>query len=187
EYQSGQERKIADMMEEHGVRVLEGTSGQVQVGAFSVGVVGIKGFGGGFLGACGCEFGEPEMRLFASHSRKQGQKLSEALENLNGDFRIVLTHFSPIEQTLQGEKREIFPFLGSYHLAEPLDFFQVDLAIHGHAHRGQEQGVTAGGVPVRNVAYPVIRAPYRVYSLEPKARTMIKKNPWARTPESTTS
>ncbi|MBU6374754.1 MAG: metallophosphoesterase [Bdellovibrionales bacterium] len=187
EYQSGQERRIADQMEDHGVRVLEGHSVEIQVRGFCLGIAGIKGFGGGFLGACGCEFGEPEMKLFASHARKQGKRLAESLEGLKGDFKVVLTHFSPIEGTLQGEKRELFPFLGSYHLAEPLDFFGVDLAIHGHAHRGQEQGVTSGGVPVRNVAYPVIRAPYRVYSLEPKARPMIKKNSWARTPESITS
>lgn len=32
----------------------------------------------------------------------------------------------------------------------------ADLAVHGHAHLGTENGMAAGGVRVRNVARPVI-------------------------------
>lgn len=187
EYQSGLERRIVELLEEFGIQVLEGGGVEMEIRGMKLGIAGIKGFGGGFIGACGTEFGEPEMKLFARHSREQGRLLYEALEELDSTFRIALTHFSPIEQTLIGEKREIFPFLGSYHLAEPIDAFLVDLAIHGHAHRGMEQGLTAGGVPVRNVAYPVIRAPYRVYSLEPRATPVIKGRAWATTPKSISS
>lgn len=191
EYQSGLELKIVEQLVGAGVHVLEGGSIVLEVSGVRVGVAGIKGFGGGFAGACGSEFGEPEMKLFARHSREQGRLLHAALEEitqLDADFQVVLTHFSPIEQTLAGEKREIYPFLGSFHLAEPIDAFSVDLAIHGHAHRGVEQGITAGGVPVRNVAYPVIRSPYRVYSLEPRARPVFKKEEWAAAiPKNTTS
>ena len=72
-------------------------------------------------------------------------------------------HFSPVADTLQGEPLEIYPFLGSYLLAEAMDHAGADLVVHGHAHRGAEHGVTPGGVPVRNVAQPVLRAAYRVY------------------------
>jgi len=139
----------------------------------------MKGFGGGFMGACVSEFGEPEMKDFGRHSRLQGEQLMRALETVDAEYLVALLHFSPIEETLVGERREIFPFLGSYHLAEPLDHFRVDLAFHGHAHRGVEHGRTSGGVPVRNVAYPVIRSPYRVYSLEQKGRPMVKEKAWA--------
>jgi len=74
-------------------------------------------------------------------------------------------HYSPVPDTLVGEPPEIFAFLGSYHLAEAVDRAGADIAIHGHAHRGRDQGVTPGGVPVRNVAQPVLGGPYRVFEL----------------------
>ena len=190
EYQSGHDRKIVDHLQSAGVEVLEGRGVRLELRGVKLGVAGIKGFGGGFAGACGSEFGEPEMKAFAAHSRAQGRRLHEALEGLERldcDSVIALTHFSPVEGTLFGERREIFPFLGSDHLAEPLDTFRVDLAIHGHAHRGREQGFTSGGVPVRNVAYPVIRVPYRVYSLEPRTRPVVNEKAWATLPKSITS
>ena len=73
-------------------------------------------------------------------------------------------HYSPVKDTLRGEPVEIYPFLGSYLLAEAVDRAGADLVLHGHAHRGQEQGVTPGGVPVRNVAQHVIRRPYKLFS-----------------------
>ena len=75
-------------------------------------------------------------------------------------------HYAPVDQTLQGERLEIYPFLGSYLLGEAVDRAGASLALHGHAHRGIEKGVTPGGIPVRNVALPVIRRPYNVYCLE---------------------
>ena len=83
------------------------------------------------------------------------------------DVRIALMHYSPVEQTLRGERLEIYPFLGSYLLAEAVDRAGADLALHGHAHGGSEKGLTPGGVHVRNVAIPVINSAYRVYCLGP--------------------
>jgi len=60
---------------------------------------------------------------------------------------------------------EIYPFLGSYLLGEAIDGAGADLILHGHAHRGMERGVTLGGIPVRNVARPVIQRAYNVYCL----------------------
>ena len=76
------------------------------------------------------------------------------------------THYSPIAATLEGEPREIYPFLGSHLLADTIDRTGADLALHGHAHRGIECGTTPGGVPVRNVAMPVIRRPYCVFTID---------------------
>jgi Icc-related predicted phosphoesterase len=135
------------------------------VGGTRVGVAGIKGFGGGFAGACGSEFGEQEMKAFMVHTREAASALEGALTSLDADVRIALLHYAPIEATLQGERLEIYPFLGSYLLAEAVDRAGADLVVHGHAHNGSERGVTAGGVPVRNVAQPVLRRAYAVYCL----------------------
>jgi Icc-related predicted phosphoesterase len=79
--------------------------------------------------------------------------------------RVALLHYSPVAETLEGEPLEIYPFLGSYLLAEAIDDAGAALALHGHAHAGVERGATARGTPVRNVAMPVIRSAYQVYEL----------------------
>jgi Icc-related predicted phosphoesterase len=109
------------------------------------------------------------MKAFINHTQEVAEQLRTALLGLTADLRISLTHYSPVADTLRGEPPEIFPFLGSYLLAEAIDASAVDLAVHGHAHYGTETGTTAGGVRVRNVAQPVIQAAYRVYTLEPTA------------------
>jgi Icc-related predicted phosphoesterase len=133
------------------------------VGEQRLGIAGTKGFGGGFLGAMASEFGEPEMKAFVRHTKSLAHELSGALRSLDTDVRIAVTHYSPVEGTLEGERREIYPFLGSYLLAEAVDGCGVALMVHGHAHGGRERGVTPGGTPVRNVAQPVLGAAYKVY------------------------
>ena len=161
---------VVKLLDDAGVQVLEGDGAVVDVDGTSVGVAGIKGFGGGFAGACGSEFGEEEMKAFMAHTRDVANSLEEALTSLRTDVRVALLHYSPVEATLQGERLEIYPFLGSYLLAEAIDRAGAHLAVHGHAHAGTEQGVTAGGVPVRNVAQPVLRRSYAVYCLDPVVR-----------------
>src|SRR5262249_41566389 len=108
-------------------------------------------------------FGEPEMKRFVARSRRLADSLEAALASLDAEVRIALTHYAPVPDTLQGERREIYPFLGSRFLAEAIDATGADLALHGHAHLGSEEGKTPGGVVVRNVAEPVIGVPYRVF------------------------
>jgi Icc-related predicted phosphoesterase len=169
DHQSDAEDKIADLLADRGITVLEGSGAVLPVNDVRVGVAGAKGFGGGFAGKCGHAFGEREMKAFIHHSEDIAEQLRTALLGLTADVRIALTHYSPSADTLRGEPPEIFPFLGSYLLAEAIDDSAVDLAVHGHAHYGSEAGTTAGGVRVRNVAQPVIQAAYRVYTLEPSA------------------
>jgi Icc-related predicted phosphoesterase len=173
DYHSDQQGKIADLLRESGVTVLEGQSKQFTIRGFTVGVMGLKGFGGGFAGACVTEFGENEMKAFAHHGRVQADIMRRGLEALDTDYRFALLHFAPIEGTLLGEKREIFPFLGSYLLGEAIDAAQCDGAFHGHAHHGLEKGSTPGGVPVRNVAQMVIRHAYNIYSFETPRRAAL--------------
>ena len=163
DYQMDGEREITAMLRDVGVHVLEGSSVVIPVGDQRLGIAGTKGFGGGFAGACGSDFGEPEMKAFIRTTQALAAKLERDLAWLDADVRIAVLHYAPIPETLQGERLEIYPFLGSYLLAEAIDHGGADLVVHGHAHCGSERGVTPGGVRVRNVALPLIRQPYRVF------------------------
>ena len=167
DYHSDVPDQIAVLLGDHGIRTLEGEAVTIEVNGFRLGVGGVKGFGGGFAGTCGHAFGEPEMKAFVGHSAEVAERLHHALGSLDTDVRVALTHYAPTPDTLRGEPPELYPFLGSYLLGEAIDTTGVVLAVHGHAHFGCEQGLTAGGVRVRNVAQPVIGAAYSVYCLEP--------------------
>jgi Icc-related predicted phosphoesterase len=163
DYHDGRQDQIRDILETAGVQVLEGQGSVREIAGRRVGVAGVKGFGGGFAGACGSEFGEDEMKAFIRHTKHTAERLEECLNGMDCDVLIALTHYSPSKGTLVGEKLEIYPFLGSYLLGEAIDHAHCHLALHGHAHLGTERAVTPGGVPVRNVARPVIKMAYRVY------------------------
>lgn len=152
-------------LEQVGVTVLEGESVVLELAGRRVGVAGVKGFGGGFAGACGSEFGELEMKSFIRHTKDKARQLLHCLKGMQCDVRVALTHYAPTKDTLLGEKLEIYPFLGSHLLGEAIDEAGCDLAVHGHAHHGSERGITPGGVPVRNVAKPLIHTAYQIYAL----------------------
>ena len=165
DYHSGQQDEITRALTGAGITVLEGSGVVLSLPGGRLGVAGTKGFGGGFPGKCASEFGEPEMKSFVRHSRDLAAGLSKAIADLDADTRVALTHYSPVKETLAGEPPEIYPFLGSYFLAEAGDGAGVNLMLHGHAHAGTEKGLTPGGVSVRNVALPVLRRAYAVYCL----------------------
>ncbi|MEV0128122.1 metallophosphoesterase [Dactylosporangium sp. NPDC050688] len=166
DYHCDQQDEVTKVLQDADITVLECAGTVVRVGDVRVGVAGTKGFGGGFAGACASEFGEPEMKAFTRHGRELAERFGVALAELDCDMRIALTHYSPVPETLLGEPQEIYPFLGSYLLAQAIDTVPgVGLAVHGHAHAGSERGTTPGGVPVRNVAHPVIKQAYNVYQL----------------------
>jgi Icc-related predicted phosphoesterase len=163
DFEHGRPFAVADALEQVGVRVLDGTSATFS----SVGVAGVKGFGGGFdprqLGA----FGEPLMKNFVAEIEQEADKLAHALAKLQTRHKIALLHYAPIAGTLEGEPREIFPFLGSSKLAKAADRNGATMIVHGHAHAGVFAGATAGGVPVYNVAASVLRRmePPRAYAV----------------------
>jgi len=166
DYHSDEQDAVTRVLEDAGITVLEGSGVVVRVGDRRVGIAGTKGFGGGFAGATASDFGEREMKAFVAETRRLARRLERALASLRADRRIALLHYSPVADTLAGEPREIYPFLGSYLLAEAVDRSGADLVLHGHAHRGSPSGVTPGGVPVRNVAVPVIGCAYQVFQFE---------------------
>jgi Icc-related predicted phosphoesterase len=165
DHHEGNPERVADRLGEIGVEVLEGRSIVVETAGATVGVAGVKGFGGGFPGAQASDFGEAEMKRFVRHTAEAARRLASCLGEVEADHRVVLLHYSPISDTLIGEPVALYPFLGSYLLAEAIDEAGADLVFHGHAHRGSPRGVTPGGVRVRNVAQPVIGCPYAVFEL----------------------
>jgi uncharacterized protein len=124
----------------------------------SVGFAGVKGYGGGFdnfmLGA----FGEEATKKFVSEAVNEALKLENSLKALNTKTKVVALHYSPIAQTMQGERYEIFPFLGCSRFAETIDRFDnVAAVFHGHAHHGIPEGQTKKGIPVFNCSWDLMQ------------------------------
>ncbi|MCA1825708.1 MAG: metallophosphoesterase family protein [Myxococcales bacterium] len=153
DYESGQDAVVRKTLTDAGVHVLDGDPWEVN----SLGVAGVKGFAGGFDAAQLQRFGEDALKSFVDACIAEELKLEKALFRLRTKHRVALLHYSPCRPTLEGEPLEIFPFLGATRLAGPLDQLRPNLAVHGHAHRGTLRGATGGGVPVFNVALPVLR------------------------------
>ncbi len=166
DYESGQSDELMRLMAAEGIKVLDG-SGYERDG---VGFAGAKGFLGGFGRGVLTAFGEPEVKSFVQAAIDETLKLERALSMLRTEKRIVVTHYSPIVDTVRGEPVEIFPYLGSSRLAEVIDRHQAVLALHGHAHHGTLEGKTVGGIPVYNVALGLLMArnpgtPYRLFEV----------------------
>ncbi|WP_229073046.1 metallophosphoesterase [Actinoplanes sp. DH11] len=165
DHQSDLQDDVSAVLTDAGITVLECSSTVLEINGHRLGIAGSKGFGGGFAGACASNFGEREMKNFVGTTEDIAQRLGEALRSVRCDALVALTHYAPVPETLVGEPLEIYPFLGCYQLGQAIDSAPTALALHGHAHHGSERGRTPGGVPVRNVAHPVIKQAYNVYQL----------------------
>ncbi len=163
DYESGLEQELMGMMTAEGIKVLDGSTYERN----GVGFAGTKGFVGGFGRGALTAFGEPEVKSFVRAAIDEALKLERGLSQLRTSKRVVVLHYSPIAETVNGEAREIFPFLGSSRLAEVIDRHGADLVVHGHAHHGTLDGKTTAGVPVRNVAITLLQAqnPPAVYRI----------------------
>jgi Icc-related predicted phosphoesterase len=165
DYESGKAAEVRQVLAEAGVKMLDGDAVEVQ----GVGIAGGKGFAGGFgRGTLGA-WGEDVVKLFVREAVDEALKLESALARLRTPQRIALLHYSPIEATVEGEPREIFPFLGCGRLAEPLRSHPVHAVFHGHAHRGSPEGTIGDNIPVYNVALPLLR---RLWPERPPVRVV---------------
>ena len=153
DYESGTPGVVTEILTHAGVRVLDGEACEIE----GVGIAGVKGFAGGFGRASLGAWGEPAIKLFVKEALNEAMKLESALAKLRTPRRIALLHYSPIAGTIEGEPAEIYAFLGSSRLEEPLLRYPVDAVFHGHAHRGTLEGQTINGVPVYNVAKPLLQ------------------------------
>jgi Icc-related predicted phosphoesterase len=167
DYESGHGDEVRKILMEAGLHLLDGEAFQ----AHGVGFAGVKGFGGGFGRGTLSAFGEGAVKAFVQEALNESMKLEAALQRLRTPHRIAVLHYSPIRATVDGEPEQIFPFLGCSRLEEPLNRHQVTTCVHGHAHRGGAEGKTTAGVPVYNVAVPVMRTnfpnrpPFRLLTL----------------------
>jgi Predicted phosphoesterases, related to the Icc protein len=153
DYECGQPQEVARILHEAGLKLLDGEAFEIE----GVGFAGCKGFIGGFGRHMLSAFGEPEIKQFVQAAVEENLKLETGLRMLRNERIVVVTHYSPVLDTLQGEPPEIYPFLGSARMGETIDRFEgVKIAFHGHAHRGAYEGRTSRGVPVYNVARPVL-------------------------------
>jgi Icc-related predicted phosphoesterase len=153
DYESGKQDEVRHILHDGGVHVLDGEACIVN----GVGFAGAKGFAGGYgRGALG-PWGENAIKQFVNEAIQEALKLESALAKLRTSQRIALLHYSPIVATVQGEPLEIFAFLGTSRLEEPLIRYPVDAVFHGHAHRGYPEGKTVNNVPVYNVAKPLLQ------------------------------
>ena len=153
DYESGKADEVVKILGDAGVKVLDGECCEIG----GIGFAGVCGFGGGFGRRMLNAWGEPLIKSFVQEAIDQAVRLERALGRMETPQRVVLLHYSPIRETVHGEDPEIFPFLGSTRLEGPLNRFNVQLAFHGHAHNGQPEGRTSGGVPVYNVSLPILK------------------------------
>jgi Icc-related predicted phosphoesterase len=150
------EAEVARALENAGVTVLEGGHAVLETAGMQVGIVGTKGFVGGFPGAEIADFGERLLREVYAETTRQVEALEAGLEAIAGcERRLVLLHYAPLSDTLVGEPEGIWAFLGSGRLAGPIGAHRPDAVFHGHAHHGRPLGAI-GSVPVYNVARHVI-------------------------------
>jgi Icc-related predicted phosphoesterase len=167
DYQAGRSEAVTSILVDAGVHVLDGDVVEVR----GVGFAGIKGFAGGFGSWALQPWGEEVVKAFVREAVEEALRLESALAKLRTPQRVALLHYAPIEETVKGEPPEIFPFLGSSRLEEPLTRYPVTAIVHGHAHHGTLEGRTRNDVPVYNVALALLqrafpdRPPFRVIEL----------------------
>jgi Icc-related predicted phosphoesterase len=167
DYEEGNETDIAQILTDAGMVVLNGDVHEVH----GVGFAGVKGFGGGFGRRALEPWGEKVIKRFVDEAIQEVLKLGSALARLRTPRKVSLLHYSPVAATCHGEPPEIFPFLGSSRLEDPLLRYRVDVVVHGHAHAGSPEGRLREQVRVYNVAIPLLRKlhperlPYRLIEL----------------------
>jgi Icc-related predicted phosphoesterase len=153
DYESDKADEVKRILTDGGIAVLDGDSVEIR----GVGFAGVKGFAGGFGRRALGPWGEDILKRFVHECIGEALKLESALARLRNDRLIAVLHYAPVQATVEGEPREIFPFLGCSRLEEPLTRYPVSAVFHGHAHHGQPEGRTSTNVPVFNVSLSLMR------------------------------
>src|SRR5215471_4515584 len=166
--ESNQQAEILAILKDAGVTMLDGETTEIH----GIGFAGIKGFCGGFGRRALGPWGEDIIKTFVREAIDEALKLESALARLKGEHLVAVLHYAPIQETVEGEPREIYPFLGCSRLEEPIARYPISAVIHGHAHHGTPEGRTRTNVPVYNVSASLMRErfpdrPFRVIEVGP--------------------
>ena len=154
DYECGQPEKVCSILHDAGMTVLDEQAVEIE----GVGFAGVKGFIGGYGRGELAPFGESILKAVVDEVLTEARKLENQLRTIRTDRSVAVLHYSPIEETLEGEPAAIYQYLGSQRLCEPIDRFDhVKAVVHGHAHHGTYEGRTPRGTPVYNVAQFVLR------------------------------
>ena len=153
DYEAGTPEAVNRVLTSAGVRILDGDAVEID----GIGIAGVKGFAGGFGRHALGPWGEGAIKSFVNEAIQEALKLESALAKLRTEQRIAMLHYSPILGTVQGEPPEIYAYLGTSRLEDPLVHYPVDVIFHGHAHRGSPEGKTINNIPVYNVARPLLQ------------------------------
>jgi Icc-related predicted phosphoesterase len=166
DHHAGRAGELAEVLEGAGVRLLDRECATCEVGDLELGVVGAKGFVGGFPGSALPDFGEPLLRGIYAETTAEAEAVARGLQAVvHCDVRVVLLHYAPVVDTLEGEPPGIYTYLGCDRLATPIAENGADLVLHGHAHAGSFEG-SIGAIPVYNVAVHVTGRNFWIFELD---------------------
>ena len=135
DFESGKSEEVSRILSDAGLLLLDGTTCEF----YGVGFAGVKGFAGGFGKAMLQSWGEPPIKAFVHESVEEVLKLESALAKLRTSRRVALMHYAPIEATVVGERRELFPFLGTSRFEDCLNQHAVNL-VFPWARTSRESG-----------------------------------------------
>src|SRR5438552_9401874 len=166
DHHAGRTDELGEVLTGAGIRLLDRDCATCEIGGLELGVVGAKGFVGGFPGSALPDFGEPLLREVYAETTREAEAIAKGLQEVvHCDLRVVLLHYAPIQATVEGEPEGIHVMLGSDRLATPIAEYGADLVLHGHAHAGSLQGCI-GKIPVYNVAVHVTGRDFWIFDLE---------------------
>ena len=164
--------EVIAVLEQAGVEVLHRSHTVQDIQGTEIGIVGTKGFIGGFPDSELPDFGEPILRQVYAYTTAEVAALDAGLAAIaECPRRVVLLHYAPTTTTLEGERPVIWAFLGSSRMGVPIARYRPDLVLHGHAHGGAFEG-SIDGVPVYNVAVPVLGQDFWIFEVEGAAVTV---------------
>jgi Icc-related predicted phosphoesterase len=161
DFESGEHELVLKVLDQAGLNMLDGDAIEIE----GVGFAGVCGFAGGFGRRMLNAWGEPLMKKFVQEAIDHAVRLEQGLAKLQTEKKVVVLHYAPIRDTVVGEPTEIFPFMGSSRLEEPINRFRVNAVFHGHAHNGATEGATSTGIPVYNVSAPLLQKTGKSYRI----------------------
>jgi Icc-related predicted phosphoesterase len=166
DHHAARTEELVEVLGGSGVRVLDRDCATCEIEGLDLGIVGAKGFVGGFPGSALPDFGEPLLRGIYAETSAEVDAIAGGLQAIvHCDVRVVLLHYSPVVDTLEGEPLGIYTYLGCDRLATPIAENGADLVLHGHAHAGSFEGCI-GDIPVYNVAVHVTGRNFWIFELD---------------------